>query len=284
MRKLLASSGAIPESHPARPNKQMWHSIMDDGKLLLVDGRIIMPDGARKYILRKLHTSHAGKVKTSRQLYFWPAMTAAIEQMIDACGKCQEKRPVQQKQPLTLATPYADLYPMDEIDMDLFELRGKHYLCAVDRYSGHPFVWLLHRLDTAAVLKATEDLFFLFGKCCVVRTDRGPQFRSQFGEFCKRHNIVHETSSAYYARSNGLSEAAVKVCKSLLGKCEGRWQDFKPALMAYRNTARADGFSPAQMFLFRRLRNELADVQVEAGRDGGLPRGGRGTPGLLRQG
>ena len=96
----------------------------------------------------------------------------------------------------------------------------------------------------------------------VIRSDGGPQFRGDFDEFCKRMDIVHELSSAYNANSNGLAEAAVKSVKHLLLKCLQANEDFPAALLEFRNTPRADGFSPAQMFLGRRQRTRLPTLPV----------------------
>ena len=54
----------------------------------------------------------------------------------------------------------------------------------------------------------------------MIRSDNGPQFRSEFKEFCEQNNIVHATSSPYHAQSNGLAESAVKRAKLLLKKCK----------------------------------------------------------------
>jgi hypothetical protein len=45
--------------------------------------------------------------------------------------------------------------------------------------------------------------------------------------------------------------------KSLLQKCLDAKEDFYLALSEWRNVPRADGFSPAQMFLSRRQRGRL---------------------------
>ena len=72
--------------------------------------------------------------------------------------------------------------------------------------------------------------------------------------YCEENAIVHEKASAYNPQSNGSAEAAVKNVKKLLKKASST---FKKALLAYRNTPRVDGYSPAQMFLGRRQRTTL---------------------------
>ena len=60
-----------------------------------------------------------------------------------------------------------------------------------------------------------------------IRTDSGPQFRSEFDDFGENFYILHELSSPYHPDSNGLAEAAVKNAKSLLKKCEITGQIFQ---------------------------------------------------------
>ena len=61
-----------------------------------------------------------------------------------------------------------------------------------------------------------SDWFNLLGWPQVIRSDNGPQFRSEFAEFCEINEIKHETSSPYNLQSNSLAEAAVKNAKTLL--------------------------------------------------------------------
>ena len=65
------------------------------------------------------------------------------------------------------------------------------------------------------------------------------------------------TSSAYHPESNGHAEQAVKSAKHLLRKLNSNLAQFRSHLQAWRNTPRADGFSPAQLFFGRRLRAGL---------------------------
>jgi len=68
---------------------------------------------------------------------------------------------------------------------------------------------------------------------------------------------VDELTSAHKPDSNGHAEACVKQVKHLLGKCRDSGEDFPLALATWRNTPRADGYSPAQMLIGRRQRTRL---------------------------
>lgn len=98
----------------------------------------------------------------------------------------------------------------------------------------------------------------------VIRTDGGPQFRREFDQFCRNTDIEHEKSSPYNPQSNGLAEAAVKSTKTLLKKCRAGGENFRIALLEWRNTPREDGVSPAFAFYGRRLKTFLPALPLEA--------------------
>ena len=128
------------------------------------------------------------------------------------------------------------------------------WLVLVDRFSGYTWAARLTKTDSASIIRQLRSWFLAFGFPTTIRSDGGPQFRTEFTTFCQQNNIKHELSSPYNSQSNGLAEAAVKSVKTLLSKCKETKEDFEVALSAWRNTPRADGFSPAQMFFGRRQR------------------------------
>jgi hypothetical protein len=249
----------LPSSHPAHIFSNVWShvSIYDDNLLVYDNAHLIIPKAYRSYVLSLLHTSHSGIVKTrkaAQQLYYWPGMMNDIKMLIDKCTECQALRPSQPKEPLVLTTASE---AFQQVAMDLFECSGKHYLVMVDRYSGYPFVHRLRSLATTAITDALLQYFLDWGFPAVIRSDGGPQFRTAFDEFCNKHDVIHELTSPYNPQSNGLAESAVKQVKHLLIKSQGHMAKFLIALAEWRNIPRADGFSPAQMFLGRRQRGLL---------------------------
>ena len=110
----------------------------------------------------------------------------------------------------TITPPSAAQYPMNQVGMDLFNVIGKKWIVLVDRYSGYAWTSELKHTDTASVVRQPSDWFTEVGWLTAIRTDGGPQFRTDFTLFCDRHGIKHELSSPYSHKSNGLAEAAVK--------------------------------------------------------------------------
>ena len=149
---------------------------------------------------------------------------------------------------------------MASIALDFFKVKGQDYLVLVDRFSGYAWTFQMKSTTTQATIKILKAVFLDFGYPVLMTSDGGPQFRETneaLSESCKDNHIVHKISSAYYARSNGLAEAAVKQCRHLLEKSHCDWKTFQANLLEYRNLRRADGTSPAEMFFGRRLRSQL---------------------------
>ena len=198
----------LPVAHYGRQFKSVWPRLSVDSDLVMLDStRIIVPEALRMSILTKLHTQHAGITKTrllAQSLYYWPGMTAAIKSMIDGCAHCQERLPSRPKEPEVTTTASR---PMEALSVDLCNPKtGGDYLIIVDRYSGNMWFKRLSSTSTKAVISALEDVMLEHGHPSVIRTDGGPQFRSEFQNFCSNHKIKFEVSSAFNPPSNGHAE------------------------------------------------------------------------------
>ena len=212
---------------------------------------MVIPDNNQNAVLKELHKAHSGISKTyptDVQLYYWPGMKNCIKTFLSSCKICIKYSPSQARPPVTGTAPSAAKSPMNDLGIDLFDALGKKWLTVVCRYA-----WLsqLQKTTTASVLESLENLLNS------IRSDGGPQFRSEFAEYCKLKNISHELASPYNPESNGLAEAAVKNLKSLVIRCNKANEDLRQAIATWRNRVRTDGSSPAQMFFNRTLKHGL---------------------------
>ena len=182
-------------------------------------------------------------------------MNTEIKLLVHECEICRPFLPSQGTEPIIPGTTATG--PMTDVGSDLFQIGHNYYIVMVDRYSNFPFVEKLTKLSSTAIIKVLTKWFNTFGWPERLRSDNGPQYRSEFDEFCQKHNIVHENSSPYYPQSNGLSESAVKQMKFLLKKVDENLDEFSSRLLEFRNTPNVSGKSPAQMFFGRRLRGKL---------------------------
>ena len=251
----------FPKDHPAQNYKSQWDamSLEDTYGFLLYHGRIIVPEAAKKQVLASLHLQHTGESKTlmnARQLYYWPRMTNDIKLLVSNCKECIPYLPSQPLEPQIQTTASR---PFESVSIDLGTQNGTQYLIFVDRYSGWPLVRPLKKLDTKAVTSILDDWFLEYGKPVNIRTDGGPQFRSEFTRWCEDQGIRPELSSANHHESNGHAECGVQEMKHLLGKTAS-YEKFRFALREWRNTPRYDGLSPSQWLFGRRQRTEAVAI------------------------
>ena len=71
----------------------------------------------------------------------------------------------------------------------------------------------LKKLNTKSITTILDDWFIDMGKPVRLRSDGGPQFRSEFENWAKKENITHELSSPYHHQSNGHAEVTVREMK-----------------------------------------------------------------------
>ena len=155
----------LPTTHPARAYSNVWdHLSVLDGQLIVYEvDRVVIPSALRPSILKLLHTSHSGIVKTrktAQQLYFWPNINNDIKNLITSCEACQRLQPSQAAEPLQLTEANR---AFEQVGVDLFEKAGQHYLVLVDRFSGYPLVRRLPSLKTSTVTERLTSWFNIYG-------------------------------------------------------------------------------------------------------------------------
>jgi hypothetical protein len=246
--------------HPGKVYKNVWEelSVLNDTILVFSSTRLVIPESLRRSILDQLHTSHSGITRTcslARKLYFWPGMSTKIADLINACDRCQNLRPSLKSEPLQIFPKLTER--MQTVSMDLYKLKGIHYICMCDIYSF--FCWVSHlaTLRTVTVIKIINGWFKILGYTQYIYSDNGPQFDSrEFKDYCNGHFITPLNSSPLHAQSNGLSEAAVKAVKYLLIKSDN-FADFEARLYELQAFSSGKTSSPAELFYKRSFRTKL---------------------------
>ncbi|UYV76843.1 K02A2.6-like [Cordylochernes scorpioides] len=117
----------------------------------------------------------------------------------------------------------------------------------------YPEIARLEDMTSASVIVHCKSIFARHGIPLEVRSDNGPQFGSLFKEFDQDYGFTHVTSSPRYPQSNGFIESFVKIVKERIGKSKDPYL----ALLAYRATPLANGFSPAELSMGRRIRTTI---------------------------
>lgn len=163
--------------------------------------RICIPRSLRAEILKLLHRSHGGIVKTkqlAREKVYWPGLNHEIEELVSKCETCQLFQNRQTKEPLT---PHEiPARPWSKVGTDLFELHSQHYIVLVDYYSNFIELENLEGDTTARnVIRKIKQSISRFGIMDTLISDNGPQYNSaEFMEFTRCYKIQHVTSSPGY--------------------------------------------------------------------------------------
>ena len=242
----LLSSRNIPtkeDSSEVQSFLPTWNDLTISGDLILRGDKIVIPQNARKWILKELHAGHQGNFKTlalGRVRYFWPSLTKDIKEMCDSCKDCIKFLPSQAKEPMitTIASR-----PFQMLSTDVFECCKKKFLIIVDRFSSFPFCIPITRETSDAIVSKFEQLFLDW--CFtpdVIRSDSATNYLGgRFESFCNEWGIKLEPSSPHHKISNGHAESNVKKVKKLLTIHSGVFsKPFRKALNVLRSTPFTD--------------------------------------------
>lgn len=218
--------------------------------------QVLVPSTLQTEMLRKIHSAHQGAescLRMAREVLFWLGMRQAIQDLCDSCSACAKYGKCLQREPMK-SLPIPSL-PWQIVSQDLFAYHGKSYLVTVCHFSDWIEMDELSDTLSATVIKRTKCHFARYGVPKVCHTDNGPQFISgDYKSFSEQYAFHHSTSSPYHSQGNGRAEAAVKLCKSLLKRCD----DVEEGLLIYRNTPQqGHSYSPAQRMFSRRTRTTL---------------------------
>ena len=237
-------------------------AVEDD--LIVCGQRLVIPESLRADVLKELHSSHQGIVKTrarARQTVYWPNIDNDIANVVSSCRQCEKYLPSCPKEPLCQEpTPSR---PFEVVSADYFSYAGRCYLIYVDRLTGWPIVYAYNRDPTARdLLKALRETFAATGVPVKMRSDGGPQFRAKrVRDFLQTWGVDWKPSTPYYPQSNGHAEVTVKAVKSLVAKTTKNGDldcdEFAKGLLEIRNGPRIGGRSPAQILFGRPMRSTV---------------------------
>ena len=231
----------------------------EDGIIMRGD-RIVIPKSLRYDMKQKIHSGHTGInscLRRARTYVFWPGMSAEIRSFIETCETCTS---LPSKQPQQSLFPHkVPDRPWQSVSTDIFCIESRNYLVTVDNYSNFFEVDFLQDMTSNNIISKLKQHFARHGIPDTIYSDNGPQLVStEFHNFCIKWNVTHNTSSPGNSKANGSAEAAVKVAKNLMKKCQMSKEDPYIALLNLRNTPQ-EGIdaTPAQRLFGRRTRTLL---------------------------
>ncbi|CAK1583678.1 unnamed protein product [Parnassius mnemosyne] len=226
--------------------------------------RMVIPSYLRPIILKQLHSSHMGIVKTkglARSYVWWPNIDADVEALCRSCETCASEADAPPRAP---PNPWSYLPPWSRVHIDfLGPYKGKTYLVLIDSSSKWLEIIEVARTNATSIVKVLRSIFARFGLPLELVSDQGPPFTSiEFKSFLKNNGIQQRFSPAYHPASNGAAENAVKLCKRAIKKAYRDDVDIDTALqtflLSYCNSKQSTtGESPAMLLQRRSLRSRL---------------------------
>ena len=233
---------------------------IQNGLIMMVESRIIVPTSAREMVLEQIHTGHLGMKKCklrAKSAVWWPGIYKDIEQKVATCAACQTHQNSQSKEPMIpQETPPR---PWHTFGSDLFFWNNMWYLLITDYYSKFPFIRRLPSLTSSAVITAMKGVFSEQGIPESLICDNGSQLISyEIQRFTMEYGIDFTTSSPHHPRGHGLVERHVQTIKRLTSKCREDGTDINLAILNLRSTpSNQNTPSPAELLNNRRYRSNL---------------------------
>ena len=122
----------------------MRDELYEAGGFLFVGERLVVPVGARKEMLNKIHQGHLGIQKCkerARRSVYWPGLNQDIYSKVSLCSECAMFANRQSKEPLM---PHdTPTLPWYTVAMNIMQFRGQDYRLVVDCMSHFPELRLL---------------------------------------------------------------------------------------------------------------------------------------------
>ena len=255
--------GTWPETHELKGLAKLYFPFraelsVEDG-ILLFTSRIVIPQSLRPEILEKIHEGHQGMNKCkerARQSVWWPGIGKQISEFVMSCKICCQNSI---NHPEPLKPTEMPCRPWQRLGTDLFVFNKQSYLLVVDYYSRYIEIAKLFKTTSLGGIQHMKSIFGRHGIPEILISDNGPQYSAdEFASFVREYGITHLTSSPGHSSGNGLAERSVKTVKALLHGSK----DPYIALLNYRATPLANGYSPSELLMNRKLRTKLPVMPI----------------------
>ncbi|CAL1299051.1 unnamed protein product [Larinioides sclopetarius] len=233
--------------------------------ILFKNNRIVIPKTLQPMLLKELHSTHIGITKMkqlARRYCIWKNIDKDIETLVKYCKDCSSVKHSPAKAPIH----HWDL-PInnwDRIHIDYAgTFQGFHYLIVVDAKSRWVEIKVLQRSpDSEITMKLLNDIFATHGYPLFMVSDNASIFTSEeFKHFCRMNEIRQKFIAPSHPATNGLAERNVQTLKGRLKLMSSENVPInlkvQRILFRYRATPLANGKSPAEMYLNRKIRIRL---------------------------
>ncbi|KAJ8385135.1 hypothetical protein AAFF_G00192760 [Aldrovandia affinis] len=141
-------------------------------------------------------------------------------------------------------------------------------LVVVDYYSRYYEYDVLTSTTTTKVIDSLESIFSRHGLPVTLRSDQGPQFKSEeFSNYCESNGIKHVKTTPRWAQASGEVERQNASLFKRIRIAESEGLDWKRELRKYVTVYRSidhatTGKSPAELLFNRKMRGKLPDIST----------------------
>lgn len=229
--------------------------------------RFIIPKNLRQTILKQIHETHMGIVKTksiARSYVWWPKIDKDIENMIKSCDACLSVLPNPPKSAIISYEATENSWERLHIDY-AGPYNGWYLLVIVDSFTKWGEVSMSKVATTEHLIAFLRETFARFGIPLKLISDNEAQFTSdKFERFLAVNGIKHILIAPQHPASNGAAENSVKTVKNALKKAlfSGKVNDISlflnKFLFDYRTTKHCTtGLTPSESLLNYKPRTRL---------------------------
>lgn len=247
-------------------NGVLYRTRQDRGQ---VTHQLVLPSELRDTALKSLHDDlgHLGTERTldlARTRFYWPRMSAYVEQKIKSCERCvRRKAPTEKAAPLLniMTSRPLELVCMDFLSLEPDRSNTKDILVLTDHFTKYAVALPTRNQKAQTVAKCLWENFLVhYGFPEKLLSDQGPDFESRtIKELCSIAGIQKVRTTPYHPRGNPVerfNRTLLQMLGTLENKDKSHWKEYvKPLVHAY-NCTRSDvtGFSPYELMFGRQPR------------------------------
>ncbi|XP_036947992.1 uncharacterized protein LOC119016325 [Acanthopagrus latus] len=232
--------------------------------------QLVLPARYRPMVLRSLHDEcgHMGVERTTelvKDRFYWPRMTAEVEEFIRTCGRCISRKTLpQHAAPLNQITSNG---PLDLVCIDFLQLEPDskgvtNVLVVTDHYTRYAQAFATKDQKAITVARVLWEKYFVhYGLPARIHSDQGRDFESRLiKELLSMLGVRKSRTSPYHPQGDAQPERFNRTLLAMLGTLDTVkkqcWSQHITYLVHAYNCTRNDstGYSPYQLMFGREAR------------------------------
>lgn len=230
--------------------------------------RAVIPSTLRMKALRLAHEGHMGIVKTKAKLrahFWWPGMTAAVENWVKSCGPCMLAS--RADAPVPMRRSHLPEARWDSIAVDYagsyMKWDNSYVLVVKDYYSRYMIATRVSATSFEQFKKTMDRIFDRWGFPRTIRTDNGPPFNSvDLVRYCRERDILIEHSTPLDPQQNGMVENSMQLIGAAFSEAAENktcpWLSLRKKVRGYNTSVHTVTRAiPEEVMMGRRVRRQF---------------------------